>query len=148
MNRGKRVSLRRFLTCIGAGLALSLVFAVGSASAKTVYDYVYSGTYIDGSSIGKPFDSGLAGLAYDRHAHRLMVADGGNPGTISRFTTSGTPIAFAALGTPWFQIEPGIETETDIAIDQSEGPNEGNFYVRAGGFSGNTITGYKADGTP
>ena len=134
-NRGTRVGLRSLLTCIGATLALSLVL-VASASAKTVYDYTYSGTFIDGSAAGKPFDTGLAGLAYDRHSQRLLVADGGTPGIISRYTPAGAPVAFAALGTPWFQIEPSIETGADIAIDQSGGPTDGNFYVRGGGFDG------------
>ena len=147
-NRGKKVGLRRFLTCVGAGLVLSLVIAVGSASAKTVYDYVYSGSYIDGNAAGKPFDTGLSGLAYDRHSQRLVVADGGTPGVISRYNLSGAPVAFAALGTPWFQIEPSIESIADVAIDQSGGPTDGNFYVRGGGFAGVTITGYKADGSP
>jgi hypothetical protein len=144
-NRGKRVGLRRFLTCIGAGFALSLALAAGSASAKTVYDYVYSGTYIDGSTGGKPFDSGLAGIAYDQHAHRLLVADASTPAVISSYTLSGTPVAFSALGTPWFNIEPTIESAADIAIDQSGGPNDGDFFVRGGN---STINGYKANGTP
>ena len=146
-NRGKRVGLRRLLTCIGATFALSLVVA-GSASAKTVYDYVYSGTFIDGNAGGKPFDSGLGGIAFDSHSQRLVVSDGGTPGVISRYTLSGTPVAFAALGTPWFQIEPSIESNSDVAIDQSGSSSDGNFYVRGGGFGGVTITGYKPDGTP
>ena len=145
---GKRAALRRFLPCIGAASVLSLVISVGSASAKTVYDYVYWGTFIDGATIGKPFDSGLAGLAYDSHSQRLLVADSGTPGVISRYTLPGTPAPFASLGRPWFQIEPSIEANTDIAIDQSGGPTDGNFYVRGGGFAGVTILGYKPDGSP
>ena len=140
--------MRRSFTLTGVCLALSLAIGIGSASAKTVYDYTYSGTFIDGSTIGKPFNSGLGGLAFDRHTQRLMIANGGTPGTISRFTTSGTPVAFAALGTPWFQIEPSIDPNADIAIDQSGGPTDGNFYVRGGGFSGKEVTGYKPDGSP
>jgi hypothetical protein len=140
------VGLRRFLTCIGAASALSLVIGAGSASAKTVYDYVYSGSFIDGSVVGKQFHTNLAGIAYDRHSQRLLVADGGNPGTISRYTTSGTPVAFASLGTPWFQIDPGIESSADIAIDQSGGPNDGNFYVRGAGSS--VVAAFRPDGSP
>ncbi len=125
----KRVGMRRFLACLGAGLALSLAIAVGSASAQTVYDYTYSGTYIDGSTIGKSFNSGLAGLAFDRHSQRLMVADGGSPGIVSRFTTSGAPAVFPSLGTPWLQLDSGLATNADIAIDQSGASTDGNFYV-------------------
>src|SRR4051794_12293190 len=138
--------MRRLLTLTGIGLLLSLAIGIASASAKTVYDYTYSGTFIDGSSIGKPFNSGLGGLAFDRHSQRLMVADGGTPGVISRWTTSGTPVAFASLGTPWFQIEPSIDTNSDITIDQSGGPTDGNFWLRGNGFAG--ATGYKPDGSP
>jgi hypothetical protein len=146
--RGNRVGLRRLLTCAGACLALSLATSVASASAQTVYDYAYSGTYIDGSTIGKPFDGNLTGLAFDRHSQRLMVADASTPSVISRFTTAGAPVAFAAVGTPWFQIEPSIESFADIAVDQSGGATDGNFYVRNGGFAGSVITGYRADGSP
>ena len=135
----------RVLICIGAAFALCLAIA-GTASARTVYDYTYSGTFIDGSAIGKPFGNGLAGIGYDRHSQRLLVADGGSPGTISRYTTSGAPVAFQALGSPWFQIEPEVGNGADFAIDQSGGPRDGNFYVRG---AGNTvISAYKPDGSP
>lgn len=144
--RGKPRAMKRALTFICLGLALGLAFGAGSAPAKTVYDYTYSGTFIDGSTIGKPFNGSLAGLTFDRHSQRLMVANGGTPATISRWNLNGTPSPFSTLGTPWFQIEPSGESRADIAIDQSGGPTDGNFYVRGAGST--AIVGYKPDGTP
>ncbi len=146
VNGGKTVRPRHFLACIAAGLVLSLVLGIGSASAKTVYDYAYSGTFIDGSGIGKPFGPGLGGIAFDRHSQRLLVANGGNPGIVSRYTTAGAPVVFASLGTPWFRIDPGLDTINDIGIDQSGGPTDGNFYVR-GNYGGDLVSGFKPDGS-
>src|SRR5215213_4306939 len=133
MNRkGQSLRLRRLLICVGAALALTLALA-SAASARTVYDYVYSGQYIDGSAGGKPFNDELADLAYDRHADRLIVVNGGSPGTVSRYNSAGAPLAFASLGTPWFTVEPSIGTDANITVDQSGTSNDGNFYIRTGG---------------
>jgi hypothetical protein len=137
------VRFGRLLTGIGAVLALTLSLAA-PASARTVYDYVYSGDYIDGSGVSKPFDDGLADLAYDRHADRLIVVDGGSPGTILRYNTAGTPLAFSKLGTNWFQVEPSVGESSRLTIDQSGGPTDGNFYTSTGG-AGVILT--KPDGT-
>ncbi len=144
-NGGKRLGLRRFLTCIGAGFALSLVIAVGPASAKTVYDYVYSGTYIDGSQSAKTFDSGLSGVVYDRHAHDFLVALGDAPGTIGKFSPTGAPITFTGLGSPLITLEPSLGGP-QIALDQSESATEGRFYVIGGGFS-SPVASFRPDGT-
>jgi hypothetical protein len=125
--------LRRLLTGIGAALALTL-FLAAAASATTVYDYVYSGDYIDGTAAGKPFDDGLADIGFDSHANpdRLIIANGGSPGTVSRYSPAGTPLAFSTLGTAWFQREPSLG-DSRLGIDQSGEPTDGNFYVTGAG---------------
>ena len=143
-NRGTNVALRRLLSSIGATSLLVLGLGVGSASATTVYDYVYSGSYIDGSSSGQTFKSGLGGVAYNRHTDEVLAAVGGSPGTVGKFNLSGAALNFSALGSPLFSIEPSLGTP-DIAIDQSEGPTEGRFYVTGSNFA---VRDYSPDGTP
>jgi sugar lactone lactonase YvrE len=142
--KGGTVRLRRLLTGIGAALALTLALAA-SASARTVYDYVYSGDYIDGTAVSKPFDGGLADIAYDSNSNRLIIVDGGNPGRILRYNAAGAPLAFSKLGTNWFEVEPSIDASAEVAVDQSGTPaTDGNFYTRTGSTAGVLLT--KPDG--
>jgi hypothetical protein len=133
---------KRFLSVLGACLGL-MSFLGSSASAKTVYDYAYSGTFIDGSAVGKPFHAGLAGIAFDAQSNRLTVIDAGEPAVVSRYTSAGAPAPFAALGTAWFSIESYFEPNSGVTIDES-GTGNGNFFIHTGA----PIQGFGAGGSP
>ena len=63
----------RVLIGIAAAAALLLLIA-GSASAKTVYKYVYSGEYFDGSGSLKGQFKGLGGIDYEPATEKLYVS--------------------------------------------------------------------------
>src|SRR5260221_2387113 len=122
-------SLTRLLTVIVAALALSLAFTAGSASAKQVYNYVYSGEYIDGSgSEHGTFTEAIGYLAYDKAHDQLLVSEGGH---VTRFTKNGTPVPFAATGTD------SLPIGGPIAVDNTGGPHEGDIYSAANGYAAN-----------
>ena len=131
---GGNVSVRRLLICFGAVLALSLALTANLASARTVYDYKYSGTYFDGSAAGKTFDSGIGQLEYDRQEHTFYVPNsgsGGEPGWVERLAPNGTGVKFSGPNTAYV---PMAGTSTNISnpmvsVDQTGGANDGNFYV-------------------
>jgi hypothetical protein len=130
-------------------VAVSLTLGVGSASAKTVYDYVYSGTYFDGSTAGKQFDQNIAGIVYDKVNNQFLVANGGSggePGWVSKFNASTFgPVNFSAFGSPLRFMEPGGSGSiggAQIDVDQTGGANSGNFYIGTG-----THFAFEPDGT-
>ena len=67
---------------IAAALALALTLAfAGSASAEQVYDYKYSGQYIDGTGTeAGPFTTDLGGLAYNKQTGELTIVRASDPG--------------------------------------------------------------------
>ncbi len=139
------MSCRRLLIGLVAAFALSLALA-GQASARTVYDYAYSGTYIDGSDSGRTFEAGISGIAWDSHQKDLLVSNGGvDPTWIGKFGPNGEAIDFSGLASPIINLS-GSDTnigDPHIAVDQSGGPTEGNVYLDNG-----VQHGFKADGTP
>jgi hypothetical protein len=141
------VSMKRLLRGAATALALSLVTWVSSASAKTVYDYVYSGTYFDGSgAAGKTFNTQVGGLEYDRADHQFYVGNGGDPGWISRLTPAGAGVNFSALSQPYIPLTAsfGSTGPPQVVVDQTGGPHDGNVY---GNNLSNQRYGFLADGT-
>jgi hypothetical protein len=147
---GRTVSLRRLLAGIGATFVLSFALTAGTASATTVYDYVYSGTFFDGSGAGKTFTDKIGGLDYDRTNHVFYVAEDGQPGGfITKITPAGAGVNFTATGTPRVLIGKGpFENQyfgdPQVSLDQTGGPNNGNFYADGSARK----YGWKASGEP
>src|SRR5215213_589611 len=140
IDRIHRGTAGRLLTAILAALALSIALGVGSASARTVYDYEYSGFYIDGSGSSKgQFTNQISGPEYDETTETLIVPVGTEPGYATKFNKDGTPAQFSGTGSD--TVTAGGTgfgnswSNAEIAIDNSGGPKDGNFYV-TGGFFG------------
>ncbi len=135
----------RLLACTGLAIAFALAAFASTASATTVYDYVYSGSYFDGSGAGHPFDERIGGVEYDRADHLFYVGDGnqagefGTLGSITKITPAGAGVNFPATGTPqilstrrpdfaefeitWPFVNP------NVVVDQTGGPHDGNIYA-------------------
>ncbi len=147
------MSIRRQLLGCMAALVSSLALLASSASAETIYNYVYSGQYVDGSgSEGGQFNPSapVSGVAYDTARHRLLVLVGGL-GTTTKIVAlkeNGEPDSFSGLegaGT----IDTGTElgSEPIIEVDDTGGPNDGNIYVAGAGFTGGrTVLGFSVAG--
>lgn len=122
------------LLAVAAPAAVTLAIAASPASATTVYNYVYSGNYFDGSGAGKAFDGEISGLDYDRAENVFYVGDGGSPGTITKITPAGAGVNFSATGTPRITSPTGpfgpLEFNNPyISIDQTGGPFDGTIYA-------------------
>ncbi len=91
--------LTRVLIGIAAACAACLVLTVGSATAKTVYQYEYSGEYFDGtgSTKGPVQRHRSVASTTSRRANRSTWASLSVPGAIAKFSKTGTPKKFSAL---------------------------------------------------
>jgi hypothetical protein len=108
---------------------ITLSIGVGSASARTVYDYVYSGTSMDGTGTAKgPFGSGLGQIAYDKTSETVLVSVANDPAYVSNFSKAGAPVTFAGLGSDTV-VAPGALGATILALDESETDHHRDFYL-------------------
>ena len=133
-----------------AALALCLACAAGPASAKQVYDYVYSGSFIDGTGSEKgPFSVAPADVALTPTGEVLAVVPT-NPGYIAKFTPAGASSSFSAPGLSETIVLPrAVGDESELAIDRTAGPGSGNFYLASVGVGSQPyLYGFAADGTP
>src|SRR5262245_416330 len=93
-SRGGAVLSIRLLTGVAAALVLALTALAGTASAKTVFDYVYSGTYVDGFGASHTFGENIGGLELVPSTHQLYVAEGAPNSSITRMDESGAGVPF------------------------------------------------------
>ena len=131
--RGGAVRLTRNLIGIAAACVTCLVLLTGSASAKTVYKYVYSGEYFDGSGSTKGQFKTLGGLDYDPATQNLYVSV---PGAIDKFTKTGVPANFSALnnGAGRDYIDLRNSSTGEVSVDTSSNAStKGNIYLSPGG---------------
>jgi hypothetical protein len=143
--RGGAVRLTRILIGIAAACVACLALATGSASAKTIYKYVYSGEYFDGSASSKGQFKELGGIDYEPATQKLYVSVPGSPGVIEKFTKAGVPANFSALnnGAGRDYIDLGKQASGEVSVDTSSNPSTaGNIYLQSGG----TFFGYHPNG--
>lgn len=118
-------------------LGLLLVACLSPASALAVEGHVFKETF---GSAAQPTFAEAAGLTVDSSTGDLLVADE-SADTISRYHSDGTPASFAALGTNVIDGKAGPDETpqkdlhisgwltTQIAIDNSGGPTDGDIYI-------------------
>ena len=135
----------RILIGVVAACVTCLLLVTGSASAKTVHKYVYSGEFFDGSGSSKGQFKSLGGLDYDPATEKLYVNVFGSPSVITKFTKAGVPAKFSALnnGAGRDYIDLARQASGEISVDTSSNAStKGNVYLQAGG----TFLGYHPDG--
>ena len=144
-------STRRILTGVGATLAFALALAA-PAPAQTVYDYVYSGQYVDGS--GSEFgqftsSTAVGGVAYDQARHRILIAIGGNPAKVVVMKENNVPDEFSGLAAGADTISTGTELgeKPTLASNNTGGAADGSFYLSSSPGGSNDLFGYTAAGT-
>jgi hypothetical protein len=105
-----------FLVALG-GLSYSAV----PAAASTGHAF---------SSPGFGSISDVQSVAVDQASGDVYVYSGEEAGSIHIFTASGQPAEFSALGEGTItDVGPGAQGQSQIAVDNSPGPGEGNIYV-------------------
>jgi hypothetical protein len=127
----RRASVAVVLVALAAALALS------AASASAAITRLPLGAF---GEVAQPSFGSARGLAVDQSTGDLLVIDAA-AGTVSRYHADGTPDDFTALGTnvidgagggdktPQEGLSFGGARETQIAVDNSGGANDGNIYV-------------------
>ena len=137
----------RILIGVAIACVTCLALVTGSAGAKTIYKYVYSGEYFDGSASSKGQFKELGGIDYEPATQKLYVSVPGSPGIIEKFTKTGVPANFSALnnGAGRDYIDLGKQAGGEVSVDTSSNPSTaGNIYLQAGG----TFFGYHPNGLP
>jgi hypothetical protein len=130
--RGGAGRLARVLLGVAACVTC-LALVTGSAGAKTIYKYVYSGEFFDGSGSTKGQFRSLGGIAYDPATQNLYVSV---PGAIDKFTKTGVPANFSALnnGAGRDYIDLLNSATGEVSVDtSSNGSTKGNIYLSPGG---------------
>ena len=149
--KGRTVSLRRLLTGFGATFVLGLALTAGTASATTVYDYVYSGDYIDGSAAGGAFSTKIGGLDYDRKTKSSTSPKTTSPGALSPGSISMAPASTSRPRRlrgieidkgPLQQSQPGRSTGRHSIRRAAR--HAGNIYADGNGY----VNGWDATGAP
>ena len=105
------------------------------ASGQTVYDYVYSGQYIDGSGseYGQFTDSSLiSGVAVDEARNRVLVAIGGGFWASRRWLFSRKTVFLDELAAtqrePTHRHRHRGRTDPVLSLDNTGGPADRNCY--------------------
>lgn len=141
--RAARTGRRLLLTALAAAVIGACL--ASPATARTVYDYEYSGTYVDGSTTGRTFDGQIAGVHYDPVDDVLLVVNGNNSGAgwIAKVRPNGTPVDFPATGQPirtMVGFGVGI-ANGQVTVERIGGPHDGNVYAAQGNAHGFTAAG-------
>jgi hypothetical protein len=132
----------RLLT-VAAIAALSMLAAAGSASARTVPVYTYTGQYYDGTGSTAGTLAAPTDLDLNQTAEKGYVTDPVRlAGSVSQFDGEGNPLAFSALeGATAFPLHD--ESAQRVAVDNSTTSSKGNIYA----LTEKVVKGYRPDGT-
>jgi hypothetical protein len=121
------------------GLALRLCMALGivfvmwtaSASASSTHDFVSS------------FGTGTESIAVDESSENVYaLVPGSGGGSLLKYDLTGKPAAFTALAGQPDAIEnlhTPLSGESEVAVDNSTGPDKGDIYIAASGTNGEKI---------
>jgi hypothetical protein len=133
---------------IGALMALALA---GSAQAKQIQQYFYAGESFE---TGDPSSGAIAVDGANQEILSVSKSDSAHGVKISKFNLNGDPAGFSGRGeaTSFNTGVPFVSPPNlSIAIDESGGASDGNFYVNVleGAANGESKTfGYDAAGEP
>ncbi len=149
---GGTVRLTRVLIGIAASVAACFLVMAGSAGAKTVYQYEYSGEYFDGAGSSKgQFKGSLGGIEYEPATESLYVGLPTTPTAIGKFSKAGAPKKFSALnngaGQDYIDLGQSLGGN-EISVDRSSAASAGNLYITGVGFGTQAFYGYHPDGLP
>ncbi|HEY5193370.1 MAG TPA: hypothetical protein VIJ39_05795 [Solirubrobacteraceae bacterium] len=114
-------------------LVLAFALSSGSALASTTHDFISS------------FESGPSpeGIAVDQSTGDLyVILPDQNGGSLVKYDSTGKPLGFAGLpGEPSAieNLQLGLSGESEVAVDNSTGPDKGDIYIAAGGRNGEKI---------
>ncbi len=134
---------RMRVLAVAAVAALSVLAAAGSASARSVPVYTYTGQYYDGAGSTAGTLAVPGDIEMNQTAEKGYVVDPVRlNGSVSQFDNEGNPLGFSALeGATAIPVQ--IEGPSHVAIDNSTASSKGNIYVVAE----KVVKGYRPDGT-
>ena len=131
---------RKLTVAVACMMVMALVCAAG-AGAREVVKYQYAGSF-DGSTSTAGAFTNVAHLAVDQVSGEIYVVDIGRT-AFSRFDATGAAVPFSNPPLPGSSIavqdlgeNPSCCKRSYIAVDNSDGPNQGRIYLLSHGNSG------------
>jgi WD40-like Beta Propeller Repeat len=99
-------------------------------------------SFVDG---GPGESSSIQSIAVDESTGDVYVYNAG--GALFKFNSSGEPVDFSSTGTNSINVGGFGGGENEVAVDNSSGPDKGDFYVADGGAFENGVTVFESNGT-
>ncbi len=130
--------LTRGFACSVGAIAVALLGAGPASAAFLTPEYAFTVSGSGPGAIGEPL-----AVAVDEATHDFYVADRGNH-RIEKFDSAGNFILSFGGGAGEFP------NPSSIAVDNSDGPSQGDVYVAEGGANGgdNTVSKFDGSGQP
>src|SRR5262249_35469504 len=146
------LAMLRTTTRLLALAALALLVLAGTAQARQVQQYFYSGEQFDAGG------SSPAAIAVNGANQKILVVgngDGAKGLKVSKFQLNGDPAGFSGRGEATSfntgdALVPTSEVRVDIAVDESDTASAGNFYITMEEVTTShryQVYGYAPDGT-
>jgi hypothetical protein len=127
---------RALFACIAAAACVGLIGPAISAAAPDDA-FILTGSFDGTGTPDGGFEAGT--IALNQATGTVLVMDK-KTNTVRQFDEAGNPVNFSALGSPNLK----LTSEGVLAIDNSGGPTQGNFYVVHPAVS---VEGFAPDGT-
>ncbi|MGA9286653.1 MAG: hypothetical protein WBV85_14550 [Solirubrobacteraceae bacterium] len=121
-------SAAHLVACITA-LVCAMVLGWG-AVAQAALTRPYTGQSFGPDGQGAGEFSSVGGVAVERASGDVLVYDNDAKGSVYKFDSSGNPVNFTSLATNRIEgVGRAGHGETEIAVDNSTGPDAGDIYV-------------------
>ena len=135
--RGSRIAV------VAALAVVALLALAGSASARTVPLYTFTGDFYDGSGSTAGTVAQATDVDVNQSTGNGFITDTARlGGSFSQFDADGDPVAFSALeGATSISLK--VDGAYRIAVDNSGTATQGNIYV----LTEKIVKGYRPDGT-
>jgi hypothetical protein len=134
-------------------LAGVCLFAASESPARTVTPYAYSGNSFNGAGSTQGQFTSIDNLDLDQATGNVIVLDTGPIDFVAKFDPTGVPVPFSGLAGSnaitgfEFNNAFGSAPGPEIAVDNSGGTDQSDFYVHEGGIEG-LFQGFDSSGVP
>jgi hypothetical protein len=111
-------------------LAFLAVLTLGASVAQAEPTHLYTGTSFGPDGVGSSRFDAVVGMTVQQSTGDVLVLDSGADGRLYKFDATGKPVDFSSAGSNEIAgTGVGFAYETQIAVDESGGPDRGDIYI-------------------
>jgi hypothetical protein len=122
-------AISRLAGLVGLLAAFALVTGAPAGAAVT---HPYTGVSFGPGGVGSGTFGDVQGVTFDQSSGDVLVYDDAAGGRIYKFDAAGVPVDFSSTGTNVIEgvgTTPFGERESELAVDESSGPDAGDIYL-------------------